>query len=622
MNPKIRANYGGPKKIYTEFNNLDASRKKALLYELSSSQRKAILSIISRKNDAPISKKTNSLLTKKIIEIKSSEIPLTTEKRKSSFFFITKKILQFIDELAYFFGFLTANKAYNLICRSQNRKEVSFINESQLKKIILQAKQTNSEEIKLADLLRDRGIEPILFSMELSDAHMLDGLNLDGITFQECELEWASFKERQLKDITFQNCDLSNINFRDATLENCDFIGCEMREVMFTGASLDHVAFLKSSLITSSFEDASINNTTFIRSSLTGTHFLSASVENSSFNSSNLENALFFGTLDDFTLDDKTKETAVITKPVGALLINPDARGITVPKVFRKIDTTSHLIPLRIALQPPKVDFEAVNKEVDTILESFGPYDRSKPPIPQRLIIEILNNPEKYPEATKIYRKAELLSKEIDAFFLPGGEDIQPELYGEERHAETKCGDDYRRSLLELCIINRAFNKGIPMMALCRGFQMSNIYFGAQLAQDVKGHVNMPQEYHLKSNEYLGLYSQVIKKNFIGISSHHQAVPVDKGPTEFLAPAVEYEGLVKASEAKEGTAPMVLLQFHPEYHDAVTADSTVFEIFDALTNVTMSKSNDLFFKILSDSAETYRKKRALHTQIKERKNNL
>lgn len=64
-----------------------------------------------------------------------------------------------------------------------------------------------------------------------------------------------------------------------------------------------------------------------------------------------------------------------------------------------------------------------------------------------------------------------------------------------------------------------------------------------------------------------------MKNNIVG-ACFHQAVSEETLATEHLETSVLYKGLVKAAELdKAGATPMVLLQFHPEFYKAETADS-------------------------------------------------
>jgi hypothetical protein len=152
-------------------------------------------------------------------------------------------------------------------------------------------------------------------------------------------------------------------------------------------------------------------------------------------------------------------------------------------------------------------------------------------------------------------------------------------------------------------------------MAVCRGFQMSNVYFGAQLIQHVEGHKGV-QTLELTTPEKRGLYGEAMKNNIVSACFHHQAVPEETPATEHLETAVRYEGLVKATELdKSGATPMVLLQFHPEFYKADTADSMQREFVDRGLNFKMSKENEAFWNILSDSAKAHRTKQAALKEI-------
>jgi gamma-glutamyl-gamma-aminobutyrate hydrolase PuuD len=78
----------------------------------------------------------------------------------------------------------------------------------------------------------------------------------------------------------------------------------------------------------------------------------------------------------------------------------------------------------------------------------------------------------------------------VDALLLPGGSDVDPELYGQEPHAETY-GVVPERDRGELALLARALEHDMPVLAVCRGSQVLNIARGGDLVQhlpDVLGH--------------------------------------------------------------------------------------------------------------------------------------
>jgi gamma-glutamyl-gamma-aminobutyrate hydrolase PuuD/uncharacterized protein YjbI with pentapeptide repeats len=604
--------------IKNNFYHLAAGQKRMLVKELNSSQRKVLIKIIN--TDIAKTKNNDTQLILEKMQTISKIMPKLTRStdKRSLIANLSNKISRIVDDIACFFNIITANKA-NRIIKSINLKNsqeqlLPNIKESELNKLLFKARENQviDKKINLAELLNSNGFATKISNIKFSNK-LIGECDLNNMTFNDCNFDFAIFGD--LKNVCFEDCYLANACFENSLLEDCKFNNCEMQEVMFNGTNFNKVTFSSCSLICNSFEDATISECEFYHCVLPGTHFLEAVINKSSIIESNLENTVFFDKLDGFTADEISKTTAVVTKPISAILVNPKARGITVPKAFMKLDQSSNMIPLRISLQPTKVKAEDANREVEAILKKIGPYDRNSTPIPQRLMKEITDNPAENPHSASILRKVAKLSTEVDSFFLPGGEDVPPALYGQEKATETDWGNDYRRSLLELSMIYNAFNKGIPLFAVCRGFQIYNVYFGAQLVQHVEGHKGT-QELKLNRDQWKGLYDAAMKDTFVGACFHHQAVPLETAATEHLETVVEYEGLIKAADVKEGGAsPAILLQFHPEFYNTPTADSMTREFIDSYTSLKISDSNEVFFEILKDSAAAYRNKKALKSGI-------
>ena len=64
--------------------------------------------------------------------------------------------------------------------------------------------------------------------------------------------------------------------------------------------------------------------------------------------------------------------------------------------------------------------------------------------------------------------------REMDGFVLQGGADLAPETYGEKPIGKWK-GDAYRDTF-ELNILDYAVKNSKPIMGICRGFQLMNVY--------------------------------------------------------------------------------------------------------------------------------------------------
>jgi putative glutamine amidotransferase len=79
----------------------------------------------------------------------------------------------------------------------------------------------------------------------------------------------------------------------------------------------------------------------------------------------------------------------------------------------------------------------------------------------------------------------------IDALILTGGAgDVNPDLYGEERHPETGPVQE-ERDAYELALARAAVERSLPTLGICRGMEVLNVVYGGRLEQhlpDVLGH--------------------------------------------------------------------------------------------------------------------------------------
>ena len=161
--------------------------------------------------------------------------------------------------------------------------------------------------------------------------------------------------------------------------------------------------------------------------------------------------------------------------------------------------------------------------------------------------------------------------KMLDGILAPGGGDVDPVLYGEEKM--ECCGhtcfyeDEYDMEIIKEAVIQKK-----PILGICRGMQVINVLYGGTLYQDI------PTQYqteiiHSKTDKILDNYHTVtIEKNsylakILGETenvkvntSHHQAVKdVAEG---FRTVAKSPDGIIEALENND--ASVVCVQWHPE----------------------------------------------------------
>ena len=157
----------------------------------------------------------------------------------------------------------------------------------------------------------------------------------------------------------------------------------------------------------------------------------------------------------------------------------------------------------------------------------------------------------------------EELAELCDALLITGGDDVDPELYGEEILNDTVHVDP-QRTAYEVPLTKAFLQRKKPILCICRGFQLLNCILGGDLYQDLvaqKGYVHMNGEIrHFVTAEEGSVLYRLFGREFKTNSTHHQAVrTLGKG---LHATAHSIEGIVEAYE--HDTLPILGTQFHPE----------------------------------------------------------
>jgi len=165
----------------------------------------------------------------------------------------------------------------------------------------------------------------------------------------------------------------------------------------------------------------------------------------------------------------------------------------------------------------------------------------------------------------------ETYANEFDGFICTGGDDIDPSIYGEEKH--PNCGAiESTRDIFELSLLNKVTALDKPVMGICRGIQIMNVALGGTLWQDIPSQWSEPKgSVHFIRNEnndprhrvtVTGSLREVLGEDVVVTNSyHHQAV---KTPGDGLAVCgVNEDGIVEAIE-HTGLAFYKAVQWHPE----------------------------------------------------------
>jgi putative glutamine amidotransferase len=156
----------------------------------------------------------------------------------------------------------------------------------------------------------------------------------------------------------------------------------------------------------------------------------------------------------------------------------------------------------------------------------------------------------------------------LDGLLFSGGNDLDPTSYGAEAHAETS-GTKPERDRGELALLEGALARDMPMLAVCRGFQVLNVARGGDLVQHLPDAVGHEQhravkgvfsEHDVKIDDASRLGS-IVGEHAPVKSHHHQGVGrVGEGLREA---AWADDGTVEALEDPEKRFTVGVL-WHPE----------------------------------------------------------
>ncbi len=206
----------------------------------------------------------------------------------------------------------------------------------------------------------------------------------------------------------------------------------------------------------------------------------------------------------------------------------------------------------------------------------------------------------------------------VDALLLTGGADINPLWQGDGPSPRLHAINS-ERDLAELLTIRLAYDRGIPMLGICRGMQALAMALDGKVTQDIYEEERGEEILSSRGQEQTKPVSllkhsqdgprhepthtvQVLPDSILSAiyngaqrlyvnSMHHQAVG-DTGP-QFRVVATAPDGIVEAMESS-CHRPILAVQWHPECLDD-----------DGLP----------LFRWLTEQAALYRKARTLHQHI-------
>lgn len=166
----------------------------------------------------------------------------------------------------------------------------------------------------------------------------------------------------------------------------------------------------------------------------------------------------------------------------------------------------------------------------------------------------------------------------LDGLFLTGSpSDVQPHHYGQDLQ-DPASGHDAHRDATSFDLIPAVIRAGIPLMAVCRGFQEFNVAYGGSLYQrirDVPGMLNHREDPNdLLDDQYApshsvtftegGLLHQITGQTEAMVNSLHRQ-GIDRLADGLQVEAVAEDGLIEAVTLPDAPGFNLAVQWHPEW---------------------------------------------------------
>lgn len=181
----------------------------------------------------------------------------------------------------------------------------------------------------------------------------------------------------------------------------------------------------------------------------------------------------------------------------------------------------------------------------------------------------------------------------VDGVLISGSRsNVYPALYGKE--PEEKDGPfDHARDATSLPLIRRAIERGVPLLAICRGIQELNVALGGTLASEIQ---DLPdrndhrtpdvserdEKYAIRQPVHIAAGSCLagaLGAGEIAVNSLHRQA-ISKTAPNLAVEAVADDGTVEGVSVIGAKAFAVGVQWHPEYWVASdTPSSALFKAF-------------------------------------------
>jgi len=193
----------------------------------------------------------------------------------------------------------------------------------------------------------------------------------------------------------------------------------------------------------------------------------------------------------------------------------------------------------------------------------------------------------------------------VDGVLVSGSaSNVHPSLYGVEAR-DSDGPFDPARDATSLPLIRRAIDRGIPLLAICRGIQELNVALGGSLASEIQEQPGIWDHRRPEGVDRDGMYAirqsvfvkegsciaGIIGSGEVQVNSLHRQAIAKTAP-RLQVEALAEDGTVEAVSVIDAKAFAVGVQWHPEYWaETDKASNQIFAAFgDAVRDYVAKKA--------------------------------
>jgi len=160
-------------------------------------------------------------------------------------------------------------------------------------------------------------------------------------------------------------------------------------------------------------------------------------------------------------------------------------------------------------------------------------------------------------------------ARRLDGLLLPGSRDMDPKFYSEDPHPKLR-PMILERTETEFAVLREASGRKIPVLGICGGMQLINVFHGGTLYQDIYSFIPeaIPHEkgaVHDVNVEHDSLLIKITNTVQFPVKSYHHQSVKDIGQGLRIS-ALAPDGIVEGIESV-GDLYVLGIQWHPELED-------------------------------------------------------